>query len=106
MIEDGQQWLMLVRALASLALVIGSIFAIAWIAKKYWRPEKWGMNLSGLKIRHQLAFDSKRKLVVIELEGREFLVGMGSDSITSLLDLGEREGARNESSEVRYVERA
>jgi len=103
MIEDGQQWMMLLRALGSLFLVIALIITLAWVAKKYWRPDKWGMSISGIKVVHHLPLDSKKKLLVIEIDQRQFLVGVGADSVSSIVDLGASSGVE---AEVRYVERA
>lgn len=104
MIDESQQWMMLLRAVLSLVAVIGIIISLAWLVKKYWRPDRWGMSLSGIKLLHHLPLDSKKKILVIEVENRRFLVGVGADSISNMLELGEAPQATSD--EVKYVEQA
>lgn len=77
----------LFRTFLSLAFVVALMFAIAWVVKKYLRPDQWGLQLSGIKIVHTLPLDTKRKLAVVEVEGKRLLVGIGQDSITALTEL-------------------
>jgi flagellar protein FliO/FliZ len=103
--QDSQQWMMLLRAILSLAAVIGLILALAWAAKKFWRPERWGMNLTGIKIVHHLPLDSKKKIMVIEVEGKRFLVGVGTETISSLLEIT-GPSLMTDQPEIKYVEHA
>lgn len=94
--EDSSQWLQLLRSLGSFALVIGLIFVLAWLAKRYFNPQKWGMSIQGIRVVQSLPLGVKKKLMVVEVEGKRLLLGVGNDSITRLCEL---EGASQEQQE-------
>lgn len=89
MMEDGSQWMMLLRALGGLALVLALIFVLAHFAKRFFQSEKWSTSLAGIKILHSLPIGSKKKLMLIEVEGRRILIGVGSESVHGICELGE-----------------
>ncbi|WP_198014793.1 FliO/MopB family protein [Hippea sp. KM1] len=82
--EAPDYWGYTLRSLGSLILVLGVIVLFFYIIKKISRGG--GVSSSRIKIKNRLYLDNKRYLAVIEVDGREFLIG-ASDSINILMEL-------------------
>ena len=106
--QDGSQWMMLLRAVGSLALVIGLIFALAWAAKKYWRPERWAAQVGAIKILQSLNVGPKTRLMIVEVDGKRLLLGVGSESVNSLCILSDAVSSSRqlEAVEFEYAEKS
>jgi flagellar biosynthetic protein FliO len=85
--EDGSQWMMLLRTLGSLALVVGLILALAWVAKRFLRLDRWSSVGSEIKILQSFMLGAKRQLMVIEVEDKRILIGVAQDSISTICEL-------------------
>jgi len=80
-------WFILGRALGSLGLVLALIFALAWLAKKFVKPQSWLSPLASIKIHQNISIAPKKKLMIVEVEGRRLLLGLGAEAITMLCEL-------------------
>ncbi len=76
------------RSIGAVAFVLGGLLAAsAYIRKRQGFGIGSGKQRS-LKIIERLPFDSKRSIVLLEVEGRKLLVGAGTEHIEKLADLG------------------
>lgn len=91
MLEDSSQWLAILKTFGSLAAVLAVIYILAVAAKKYLRPERWGGLSTGesIQIVQTFAIGPKQKLIVIDVEEKRLLLGVGGESIQSLAILRE-----------------
>lgn len=79
------------RFIASLSFVIGLIFAVAWLAKRYGLERKLNLKASQFKrieILDRMMIDQRRRLVLIRRDGREhlLLLGMNQDLLIESYD--------------------
>ncbi len=75
------------RSIGAVAFVLGGLLCIsAFLRQRQGFGVKVGKHKS-LKIIERLAFDSKRSIVLLEVDGRRLLVGAGSEHIDKLADL-------------------
>jgi len=72
----------LISALAALALVIGLILALAWILRRL--PGTGLRTGDGLRIIAGVALGNKERAVVVEIDGKQFLLGVSPGSISLL----------------------
>lgn len=87
---DLSQGMVLVKTILSLAAVVGLIITLSWAAKKYLRPEKWaGQSLSNIQIIQMFAIEPKKKLLIVEVDGKRMLLGVAENSISSLCILSD-----------------
>lgn len=101
--EDGSQWMMLLRTLGSLALVVGLILALAWIAKRFLKLDRWSSLGSDIKVLQSQMIGSKKQLMVIEVENRRLLIGVAQDQINALCELDNQKPVIEESAkEISY----
>lgn len=112
---DISQWWMLVKTLGALALILGLIFGLSYLAKRYFQPGKFAKNFSkGLRVIQSLPLNQKSKLILVEVEGRKLLIGLTQGHICSLKDFGEEqaesipnfEASLNLAAEGKYVREA
>lgn len=85
--DELSNWSLLLRSIGSLALVLALIFALAWIFRRYVKPQAWKWGAGGIRVQQQLPLGPRKKILVVECEGRRFLVGVGGDQITAIGDL-------------------
>lgn len=78
---------MIFKTLGSLAFIVGLLFGLAFLAKRYFRPEKWGLKITGIRVVQSLPLDTKKKLMIVEVENQRLLIGVGQDSIQTLAEL-------------------
>ncbi|QOL27098.1 flagellar biosynthetic protein FliO [Thalassotalea sp. LPB0316] len=72
--------------LLSLLMVLGLIVVCALILKKFQHNQH---NLSGMKVISTLHLTTKEKLVVVEISGKQILLGVTANQITKLETLDE-----------------
>jgi len=72
----------LISALAALALVIGLILALAWLLRRL--PGTGLRPGDGLRVVAGACLGGKERAVVVEVDGRQFLLGVSSGSISLL----------------------
>lgn len=85
---DASSWMILFRTVGALALVVALIFAISFVARKYLRPERWSSSaVGGMRIHSTFSLEPKKKLMVVEVEGKKILLGVAESSISFLCAL-------------------
>jgi flagellar protein FliO/FliZ len=62
--------------LFALALVLGLIFGLAWLARRM--PGVAGMRGNGLRVVASTALSARERLVVVEVGGQQLLLGTGT----------------------------
>lgn len=62
--------------LFALALVLGLIFGLAWLARRM--PGVAGMRGNGLRVVASTALSARERLVVVEVGGQQLLLGTGA----------------------------
>lgn len=77
----------LIKTLSGLGLVLGLIFALAKLGKKF-HPNLAPSN-SSLKIISQQSLGSKEKIAVVQVGKQQILIGITAHSINPLLELDE-----------------
>lgn len=75
---------MLPQLLSALLLVLGLMGAMAWLARRMRLPHMSGNRESGLKLRSSMNLGQREKLVVVQFEGEEILLGVTASSINRL----------------------
>ncbi len=68
--------------LASLALVVTLILALAWLARRMQNLPRGGR--AGLKVVGGLSLGSRERVVILEFEGRRLLVGVAPGQVRLL----------------------
>lgn len=98
-ISDG---LMAVQFLMALSFVVGLIFLAAWILKRYsaiGRNVKHGLKMP-VSIVSTTPLGDKKYLIVTEVEGEYFFLGVTSGGINLISRLDPPEGAGEEQPDV------
>lgn len=65
-----------------LLLVLGLIFALAWLFRRYGNLP--GLNRSNMQILGGVSLGSREKAVLLEVEGERLLVGVAAGQVTKL----------------------
>ncbi|MBV7298556.1 flagellar biosynthetic protein FliO [Enterovibrio paralichthyis] len=73
----------LATTLGALLLVIAVIFGLAWALKRMQVPSIMGAR-SGLRVVSQLPLGQKERVVVLDVNGEQVLVGITAQQITLL----------------------
>ncbi|MGF1707940.1 flagellar biosynthetic protein FliO [Enterovibrio baiacu] len=76
----------LATTLAALLAVIGLIFALAWLLKRMKVPALMGAK-PGLKVISQLPLGQRERVMVLDVNGEQVLIGVTSQQITLLKSL-------------------
>lgn len=85
---EASQWMVLLRAVLSLAAVIALIYALAWFIKKYLKPERWARSGgSEIKILESYVIEPKKKLMIVEVRDKHLLIGVAEQNISFLSTL-------------------
>ncbi len=84
--SDSSQWFAILRMLGSLILVLGLIYGLSHLAKRFLRPERWARkgDFSNIRVLQAFAIEPKKKLLVVEVEQRKLLLGVAENSISFL----------------------
>lgn len=81
-------WMMLLKALAALGAILALIFGLAFIVKRYLKPGVWALNQDeNIRIVQMFAVDPKKKLLVVDVQEKRLLLGVGDGSISYLCEL-------------------
>lgn len=75
---------MLPQLLSALLLVLGLMGALAWLARRMRLPHLAGNRESGLQLRSSMNLGQREKLVVVQFEGEQILLGVTASSINRL----------------------
>ena len=79
---------MILRTMGALVLVIALIYGLSWAARKYLRADRWASQIPSLiKVVHSQSLEPKKRLIVIEVEGRRLLLGVTEQQIQVLSHL-------------------
>jgi len=91
--EEPMEGLALLRLLLALTAILGLIRAAVPALKKFsgGRPGAGGR----MKVQEMVGLGGRHRAALLRVDEREFLVGMGSDGIRLLADLGEREAGES-----------
>lgn len=74
-----------VKFVSALLIVIGFMFAAAWLAKKYNLPQKFSGGRQGVvRVLGSTMLGMKKQVAVIDVAGQYMVVGMGQSTITML----------------------
>ncbi|KXF81310.1 flagellar biosynthetic protein FliO [Enterovibrio coralii] len=76
----------LATTFVALIFVIGLIFGLAWLLKRMQVPSMMGAK-SGLKVISQLPLGQKERVVVLDVNGEQVLVGVTAHQITLIKSL-------------------
>lgn len=74
-------------AFFALALVLGLILGLAWLLKRL--PGTGFRQVEGMRVVAQLALGTKERAVVVEVGGRQLLLGVTPGSVSLLQELPE-----------------
>ncbi len=82
-----------------LVVVVALIFVLSWLARKSGRLG----TLSGgrVQVLENRSIGGRERLLVVEFDGREILVGVTNTTITKLLESGQRDGFAGHLDEAR-----
>lgn len=73
--------------LVSLAIVMGMLFAAyRWFKHRGTLP---GAAARRMRVVERLPVDTRRSILLVEIDGEELVVGIGTDSITPIKTLGQ-----------------
>ncbi|OGV45781.1 MAG: hypothetical protein A2X46_09660 [Lentisphaerae bacterium GWF2_57_35] len=72
----------------ALALVLGGLTGVNWYLKNRGSHLLGAKAARRLRVIERLAIDQKRCLLLVSLDGRELLVGVGNDQLSVLQGLG------------------
>ena len=85
----GEEGLLILRMFTSLLLVLGAMAGIY-----FWLKRRGGMPGAGqrrMRIIERLSIDSRRSMLLINVDGEEMVVGVGNDGMSLLKNLPVRE---------------
>ncbi len=75
------------RSMGALLLVLGGLLAASRYFKGRFSGPLKGLNVRRIRYIERYAIDQRRSLLLIAVDQRELLVGVGPDRITSLMEL-------------------
>jgi flagellar biogenesis protein FliO len=78
--QDYNVW----RSMLALALVLGGLTGVNWYLKNRANQPVGAKGTRRLRVIERFAIDQKRCLLLVSLDGKEFLVGVGNDQISVL----------------------
>lgn len=70
----------LLQTLWSLGLVLGLIFALAWLARRL-RGMRAGGSGAAMQVESALQLGAKERLLLVRVEGQQFLLGVAPGSV-------------------------
>lgn len=82
----------LLRMVVSLVIVLGMMFAVYyWLKRRNVMP---GKTQKRMRIIERLPIDTRRSILLLEIDGEELIVGIGNDTLSPLKTL--KQGAADE----------
>ncbi|MBN2164431.1 MAG: flagellar biosynthetic protein FliO [Pontiellaceae bacterium] len=81
----GQDGLLVIRMLTSLILVLGAMAGIY-----FWLKRRGGVPGSGqrrMRVIERLAVDSRRSILLLQVDDEEIVVGVGNDGMSRIKTL-------------------
>ncbi|QBG47392.1 flagellar biosynthetic protein FliO [Verrucomicrobia bacterium S94] len=89
----GDGSLEIIRMLVSLFIVLATMYGVYyWLKRRGTVP---GAAQRRLRVIERLPIDTRRSILLLEIDGEEMLVGVGSDTISPISKL-EKEVAKDE----------
>ncbi len=86
----GDGGLGVIRTLLSLILVIGMmVAAYYWLKRRGTVP---GATTRRMRVVERLPIDARRSLLLLEVDGEELVVGVGSDTLSPIKSLKKKGG--------------
>lgn len=94
--SEPSSWILLGKTAMALGIVIAMILAIAYLAKRFMKPERWGIQAAGrIKILQSFSLAPKKKLMIVEVDSQRLLLGLSESSISMLTNLPASSSASN-----------
>jgi flagellar protein FliO/FliZ len=82
--DDLHVW----RSLFSLIIVLGAMFGVMyWLRRRGCLP---GAVPSRMRVIERLPLDTRRQILLVDIDGRELVLGVTQESISMLQELRER----------------
>ena len=75
------------RSMGALLLVLGGLLAASRYFKGRFSGPLKGINVRRIRFIERYAIDQRRSLLLVSVDQRELLVGVGPDRITSLMEI-------------------
>ncbi|MDF7800910.1 flagellar biosynthetic protein FliO [Pontiellaceae bacterium B1224] len=86
----GDGGLEIIRMVVSLVIVLGMMYAVYyWLKRRGAMP---GATQKRLRVIERLPIDARRSILLLQIDGEEFLVGVGGDTIAPLKNLKQGAG--------------
>ncbi|MFP4380717.1 MAG: flagellar biosynthetic protein FliO [Candidatus Sumerlaeia bacterium] len=85
-------WETLFRMLGALAIVLGLMFGVAWLWKKYAPQQKASTRDDVIRIVGSRMLGNKRSLLLVRVRGQTLLLGVTPQNISCLTEIHEVEG--------------
>lgn len=80
----------ILRMVISLIIVLGMMYAVYfWLKRRGTMP---GTSQKRLRIIERLPIDTRRSILLLQIDGEEILVGVGSDTLTPIKTLKQGAG--------------
>lgn len=84
----GNEALAVVRLVVTLLLVIGAMLAtFFWLKRRGGLP---GAAQKRMRVVERLPIDSRRSILLLQVDGEEIVVGVGNDTLSPITRLGRR----------------
>jgi flagellar biosynthetic protein FliO len=83
---EQEAWMTLLRTIGSLGLVLGLIFVMAWVFRRYIQPLQSKHSIDQIRVLATQDLGGKKKLMVVEFGGKKVLVGMTDQSMARLAE--------------------
>jgi len=104
MTEDPSTMMTLLKTMGALALVVGFILTLSWVAKKYLKAGLLSVQQGGeIKILQSFHFEPKKKLMMVSVNDQKPLLGVSESSISLITHL---EKGPLETQEIRHAHHA
>ena len=86
----GDGSLEIIRMVVSLVIVLGMMYAVyCWLKRRGTMP---GATQKRLRVIERLPIDTRRSILLLQIDGEDILVGVGSDTITPIKSLKQEVG--------------
>jgi flagellar protein FliO/FliZ len=86
----GDGSLEIIRMVVSLVIVLGMMYAAYYWLKR--RGRMPGSTQKRLRVIERLPIDTRRSILLLQIDGEEILVGVGSDTISPIKSLKQEVG--------------
>ena len=78
----------------ALLLVLLLFVSFTWVMRKF---NRFQTKQNGMKVIHGMNIGAKEKLIVVEVNGRQLLLGVTPSSINKLMDIDSQDSSQSDS---------